>query len=48
MGLLADIGRMLIKLGENKPTSVSNEDIQKIIRFLKFIAQGGLYGVYFA
>jgi len=48
MGLLADIGRVLIKLSENESLPISNEDIQKIIRILRFIARGAIYGSYFA
>lgn len=44
MGLLADIGRVLIKLDEPKSGHIPNKETKTIIRLLKFIAEGGLYG----
>lgn len=48
MGLIGDIGRLLIELIEDKSRTQTNEDTQKIIRLLGFIAQGIVYGSYFA
>lgn len=45
MGLLADIGRALIDLDKQRPSHIENKDIETIERLLRFIAEGGLYGV---
>ncbi|MCX5637081.1 MAG: hypothetical protein NTX52_05225 [Planctomycetota bacterium] len=44
MGILANIGRILLKLGEPRSGQITNEDIEIIKKLLKFIAQGGLFG----
>ena len=44
MGILADIGRVLIKLDESRSSQIPEKDVATIKALLKFIAEGGIYG----
>lgn len=44
MGLLADIGKVLIELDGSGSSKIQEKDIETIKKLLKLIAEGGIYG----